>query len=400
MIRSRKKRILVLGAGLFQISGIQKAVNLGYEVITLDNKPENIGHALSHQSIHCSTVEIDRVYQYARVLNIDAICTFASDAAIPTVSYICDRLNLPGVSHDVAVTMTLKHLFRQFMHNHCLPHPDFVVAAEVYDVMDYVRQMDYPLILKPVDSSGSRGVFKLNEYEGPIFLKKMFNEAKRYSRLGQVCIEEFIDGVEVGGDGFLLQGRFKALFITQKYMNDFVVTGHRLPTNIEESDKLRVISALEQCCRAIGYSDGPLNFDVIAAPQSVYIIEMSPRTGGNGIPQLIEYASGADLEAATIKMAFNEKIDIPLHGNMKGCGSLVYGNSKSGYLRNIASRRVLKEKIEEIFFVHTDVHIGQPVDAFEHNGNSMGFVLFSCRSHDEYKEIQCRIRHALAIEVV
>jgi len=81
----KRKRLLVLGAGLFQLSGIRKAVKRGYEVITLDNNPSNIGHNYSHRSINCSTTDRDRVLRHAERLRVDGICTFSSDAAIPSL---------------------------------------------------------------------------------------------------------------------------------------------------------------------------------------------------------------------------------------------------------------------------------------------------------------------------
>jgi biotin carboxylase len=396
-----QKNILILGAGIFQLPGIRKACELGFHVITLDNLPNNPGHKLSHQNFNCSTTNLNGVLQIAEKLQIDAICTFSSDVAIPTVGYVCDELGLKGISYHVANTMTNKHLFRTFMQERDLASLGFVFGKDFKTVYKKIKELSLPIMFKPVDSSGSRGLTKLSTYESRA-TNLAFEKAKDFSRSGVVCIEEFMDGKEVGGDGFLIDGHLEFITITHKYMNNFVVTGHRLPGSIKAEYKQSVITALEQCCQNLGYRNGPLNFDVIVGKNQVGIIEISARNGGNGIPSIIKHAVGLDVELATLKYVLGEKLDFFLQKThiVHGCGSLVFGSPFPGVMKNISNFKALRRKVPQVVDLQLAKKCGDVVDTFNHNGNLIGYVLFECSDHKEYIKNSKKIMQTLNMKII
>ena len=272
--RNRSKKLMVLGAGPFQAPGIRKAVELGHYVISVDDRPESIGHRFSHEYLNCSTVEREKLADHAEALGIDGICTFSSDVAVPSVGYVCDRLALPGVSFAVAQGMSTKHRFREAQARAGLPHPAFLAARSLDDLQSLQRELHFPVVFKPVDSSGSRGVRVLH-HASSHGVAEAFAFAKSFSSSGTVCVEEFIGGPEFGGDAILLDGELVFAAITEKHLEAFVVTGHCFPSTLAREDQDRVRKTLADCCRAIGYSRGPLNFDVKVEPERVVVLEMS-----------------------------------------------------------------------------------------------------------------------------
>ena len=398
MVNPRKKRIMILGAGLFQLAGIKRALALGYHVTTVGYPSDNIGHRYSHQSVDCSIVDREGVLSAARELGIDGICTFSSDAAVPSVGHVCAQLGLPGVSPEAAEIMTHKHLFRESQHRNQLECPRFASGRAWESLEDEVRQFSYPVLFKPVDSSGSRGVIRLDRFDTQA-ARCCFGHAVSFSRSGRVCVEEWVAGVEVGGDAILFDGGIVFAVVTHKHMEGFIVRGHSLPTNITAEQRQWVVEALSAACKALDYTCGPLNFDVMIAEDRAVVLEMSPRNGGNGIPTVIQRATGCDIEEQTIRIAMGLPPTFPAPGRTRGFGSYIFGASSSGTLMSMAGPDEVKRQVPEVFEVFQTRAPGDQVEAITHNANLLGFALFDCPKPSDYDLLTARIAGALDIKV-
>lgn len=393
------RRLMILGAGPFQAPAIRKASRMGCHVITVDYCPDNIGHSYGQQYVNLSTVDQDGVLQAARELAIDGICTFSSDVAVPTVAHVSEALGLPGASSTIAEIMATKHRFRAFLKQAHLACPDFVSGDNLEAISAALPALNPPVIFKPVDTSGSRGVTRIDRF-GMEAVERAFFKAQDYSRSKTVCVEEFVTGTEVGGDAILINGRIAFISITHKHLHGFVVTGHNLPTNISTQDQARVVQQIESICGALGYRSGPLNFDAIVSGDAVIVLEMSARNGGNGIPAVIERSTGVDVEQAAICLALGVLPDLPAEPKMiRGAGSFVFGAMTGGRLERISSPGDLQWHVPEVFEVHYAKHPGDLVEPFEHNGNLIGFALFDCRDAADYERVTEKINDALDLAI-
>lgn len=391
---------MILGAGLSQLSAIRKAVDMGFYVITVDNLPENIGHRFSHQLVNCSTIDKEKVFKAARDFDIEGIVTLASDVATPTVGFVSEQLGLPGAFLRVAETLSNKDRFRIFQKEHELNSPNFVIGQRLEDIEDQISTLSPPLVFKPVDTSGSRGVRRLDQIDHKN-CSNAFEYARTYSRSNTVCVEEFIEGIEVGGDAFLINGELAFVVITRKHTKGYVVTGHSLPTNISLENQRRVCSEIVANCLAVGYTEGPLNFDVMVSPERAVILEMSPRLGGNGIPMIIQRGTGTDLIAACLNHSLGLSVELGSKcESLRPCGSWIFGSDHAGILEGIATNGELRTSIPEVFEYMANYHIGNEVPTFVHNGNSLGYILFDCPFQESYNEIVDRIKHSLQLKVV
>lgn len=391
------KRIMILGAGHFQLPAIKKAVESGYEVITVDYLPDNIGHRYSHRYVNCSTTDEPGVLRAAEELEVDGICTFSSDVAVATVGYVSERLSLPGLSYRQAIQLTRKSEFRQFLRQSQLPSPHFVCGESFDGLVDTFSDFRFPVLCKPVDTSGSRGVTRVDEPD-PILLRRAFNDAKAFSRSGAVCIEEFIKGIEVGGDAFLLDGRIIFIAITNKFLHGFVVSGHSLPSVLSDAERERVVKAVQDCCDAAGYTDGPLNFDVMLSDRETYLLEVSPRNGGNGIPTIIKYATGLDIERATLHFSASDRNAVTIPPNPgRSAGSFVFGSPAGGRITSLLDEQQMYQETPELlhlFYNHTE---GDVVEPFIHSGNMVGYCVFRLTNPGEYCQVKERIKKALSL---
>lgn len=394
----QQAKLMVLGASSAQLPIIHAAVALGCYVITVDNVPDNIGHQFSHQSISCSTVDKTAILAFARTLEIDGIVTFASDIATAAVAYVSEHLNLTGCAFNVAEIMSNKAKFRLFQQAQQLNHPAFFITEQLADVEQQFSTLKPPLIFKPVDTSGSRGITKVDAPNLDQYCQA-FSYAQQFSRTGVVSVETFIEGVDVSGDGFLLDGELCAI-VTQKYKHGFIPIGHSFPTQLSAIDQARVFAEVAKTCQALGYLNGPIDFDVKISETQVVIIEMSPRLGGNGIPELIRRSTSVDLIDLTVRYALGKLETIPTVMTVnRASGSWVFGHDVAGYLTHIANETDIKADVPELFEYVINYQIGDRVPNFEHSGNCLGYALFDCAPDMPYAQMLTRLKAAMQLQV-
>lgn len=384
------KRLMVLGAGPFQVPGIMAAVRLGHRVVSIDNRPDNPGHRLAYLSLHCDTRDKECVLRAARQASIDGIVAFRSESALAAQAHVADRLGLPGVTVASAAIMTDKARFRTFQREHGLPHPRCVSGAQVERLWRQATTLSCPVLVKPVDSYASQGITRLPKLEPEPF-RSACALALAHSHAGELCVEEAVAGVEIGGDAFFADGRLALLCLTRKYLDGLRVIGHRIPAGVSGPDQDRVAAALATACVALGYRDGPLNFDVMLADDRVTILDLSPRNGGNGLAPLIQRATGIDLEEAMVRLALGEILDTSPWGaamaSPRGCGVAILGSDRPGKLVAAPSLGDFQLRTPGVFRVDWARQPGQTVAAFTHNGDAVAHVLFDCVGEEDYAHV-------------
>jgi biotin carboxylase len=379
---------------------IRKAIDRGIVVISLDNRPHNPGHALAHEWVDCSTRDCDRVLEYARLLRIDGIATMASDVGLPTLGHVAERLQLPGCPSSVARCVTNKAAFRAFQHaTPGLSAPRFVSGEAFSELFPRVcARLTPPLLFKPVDSSGSRGITRVNALTERR-CRAAFEAARQFSASGTVCVESHVHGRDASGDGFVIGGRLAAT-VTHKYSTGFVPLGHGLPSRFDERDLERICVEVERTCAALGYRDGPIDFDVRVAADQVTVVELSARLGGNGIPALVERTKGIDLVALNVAHALGDEVRLEgARGTSASAGSFIFGSRYQGRLCSVAAEAEIRTAVPEVFEYRLHRQVGESVVPFEHSGNSIGHVLFDLDTPAAYESTVARITRALAMVI-
>lgn len=200
-----KKKILMLGGSDTQVSAIKKAREMGYYVIICDYLPNNPGQKFADESYSVSTTDEEAVLNLARTLKVDAVLTYASDPAALPAAYVSERLNLPGNPYHAVEILSRKDVFREFMCKNGFFTPESKAVTDYNSALDFIKKLKRAAIIKPVDSSGSKGVFKIMPGED---FEERFKNALSFSNAKIVIVEEFIKkkGYQIGGDGFLSNG--------------------------------------------------------------------------------------------------------------------------------------------------------------------------------------------------
>ena len=178
---------MLLGGNYFQMTLIKAAKELGCHVITVDYLPNNPGHKYADEYYNISTIDKEAILNLAKKLKIDGICTYASDISAPTVAYVAEKLGLPTNPYESVHILTNKHLMRKFLKEHKFNVPKSEGFNNFSDAFEYFRSLKKIAMIKPVDSSGSKGVSKISSEDE---FKSAYDEAMRYSLSKNIIVEE------------------------------------------------------------------------------------------------------------------------------------------------------------------------------------------------------------------
>lgn len=394
----REGRILILGAGIYQVPLIERAKNMGLETHVVSYAGEFPGIGIADAFHELSTTDVTAVVALAKHLRVDGVVTSGSDVCVPTVGAVCDAMGLVGITRETAELVSRKDKFRAFQAANGMHAPRFRVVDDAAQLQGAVEGLRPPVIFKPVDSSGSRGIVQL---EGSVFdhALEAFEHARSFSRCGVVCVEEVLPGMEVGGNAVLHDGRIAFLAITSKHMDRFIVRGHSYPCEIGPSQQETLRGELQRACALLDYRNGALNFDVMVDGSQATIIELGARLGGNGLTDLIGYAFGYDIESDILRVALGHTPEVPNCGQIRPCGSWVFGASREGCLRRMSTLDELKQSVPEVYVLSSTSAAGAPVHPFVHNANQLGYVLFAIPQGASWHSMAARLTTSLVLDV-
>lgn len=394
---SEAAKLMVLGAGVNQVPGIRRAVASGLRVMAVDWDLGNPGHRHAHASFEASTTDVEAVLALARRESPDGIVTFASDAATGTVAHVAKALGLPGSEPEAVAVLSNKGALRRLQHSLGHAAPRYTLGSSVADMREWWLAAAGPVIVKPVDSSGSRGVSRVECGDRPAF-ERAVASALSHSRTDQACVEDFVPGEEVGGDALLVDGAVHYLQCTHKLRRGFVVAGHALPATIRPEQQQAVARSVEALCLAAGHRDGVVNFDVIVDGDRATVIEMSPRTGGNGISALLEAVTGVSTIAAAIAFALERRPSLPRsQPTALRAGSVVLGSRVSGPAPSPRSEMQIRDALPELIECVCEIPRSGEVVAWDHGGNSLGYCVFRCPGDRTYEEMADKARRAVGL---
>lgn len=386
--------IVILGASALQRPLVRAARATGRTVVTVDNVPGNVAHRDAHHS-HCvSTRDVEGVVALARRERACAVLTACSDVALPAVAAANEALGLPGFDAALLARWIRKDRLRAFQREHGIPHPAFVAGPASDALHRDAGKLGGSVIVKPTDRSGSRGVSRIEAAGGPA-LAEAIGLAAELSFRGEVVVERYVEGPELGGDAWVRDGRIEALFVTRKDMQGAIVRGHLRPAGLDARDEGALRETLAQHVGHAGYADGPLNFDVRMPPGGdPIVLELAPRLGGNWIPQLIAWTSGVDLFEATIRQALGEPVRL-VSRPLRPAASFVLGSSRAGRLEAPIPVDRLRDTLPGLAELEIDLAPGDRFDAMRDSGQQVGRALFDLE-HTRYAEAVDALEQALS----
>lgn len=380
-----KKKILMLGGSNFQVPAIKYAVEQGHYVITCDFLPDNPGHTFSHEYHNVSTTDNEQVLELARKLNIDGIVAYASDPAAPTAAYVGNQLGLPSNPYISVLTLARKDLFRSFLEKNGFNVPEAESFYEYNAAEKFFDKLKKPVMVKPVDSSGSKGVSKIVSKNQ---LMDAFNYALSFSREKKVIIEEYIErkNYQIAGDGFVVDGnlvfRCFANEHFDKLCNPLVPIGESFPSIESEILLQKAHEDIQKILSLLNYKFGALNFDFLFDKNGeLYLLEIGPRNGGNLIPEVIKYVTDIDLIKYTIEAALGYDCrDLGLKKATGFYSSYILHSLEEGIVKEVyVSNEIKNNIIEQNIFVNK----GDRVYKFNGSNHTLGSMILRFDSKEE-----------------
>lgn len=381
-----KKKLLLLGGLRYLIPLIKEAKKLGYYTITCDYLPENIAHVYSDEYHNISITDSDAVLNLARKLKIDGIMSFAVDPGVVTAAYVADKLGLPGCPFKSVEILQNKGLFRTFLQEHNFTVPKAKTFTAFSEANKEINQFKLPVIVKPVDAAGSKGVSKVQEIEE---LKAAVENAIEYSLTATIIIEEFIEAIGNPSDSdcFSINGKLEIVTFSNQYFNmnsnnPYTPSAYSWPSNISKTHKTELKNELQRLVTLLGLRTSIYNVEVREGKDGkAYIMEMSPRGGGNRLAEMVKYATDLNLIGYAIRGAMGENFHIPKKLTYQGNWvELILYSNKEGDFQKLEIDPVIKG-----FLVEEDIWIekGDKVYPFSSANYAIGTLVFNFQNKSQ-----------------
>lgn len=330
----KKNRIMILGAGEFQVPIIKKCIDLGIESYVVDYNLEAEGFKYATKKIVESTNDKERVLEAFIKYKCDSIVT-TSDYPVRTVAYVCEKQKVVGPCLEAAIISTDKYLLREKLKENDLPYPIYYRLEKKEDIINLVNKLNFPVIIKPVDSSASRGVTKINNLEE---LDYYYDKSLSYSNSGNIIIEEYIEGKEFSVECLIQNKEVNIIAITEKIVDGypfFVESRHKIPADIDLTEKNIIEETVKKAIRAISLDNSAAHVELKLKDSKAYIIEIGPRLGGDYITSdLVPLATNIDMLKNIIFISQGRKIDINNRINNYSAIQFINKNNYKNYKEN------------------------------------------------------------------
>lgn len=304
------KRLVIIGANDFQNQLILKAKEMGYETHVFAWKCGDVGEKTADFFYPISIVEKEQILEECRKIKPEGITSIASDLASITVNYVAENLGLVGNGINSSLKSTNKYLMRKAFQEHGIPSPNFLRVSNVGEIKE--NDLKYPVIVKPTDRSGSRGIFKVTNKEE---MARAVGRALENSFEKKVLLEEFAEGIEYSVEYVSYRGIHQFLAITRKFTTgapNFIETGHVQPVDIEKETVERVKNLIERALDSLEIKNGASHSEIkIATDGSIKVIEIGGRMGGDCIgSDLVKLSTGYDFVRMVIEVACGKNIQL------------------------------------------------------------------------------------------
>ena len=305
-------RVLVVGGSPLQVPLIEAALRDGHWVAVADRNPEAIGNRLADHFVKVSTVDEEALAAAAVDLEVDAVVTMATDQPLRAVARANACRGLRGLTEDAALRVTRKDLSRKALEDAGVPGPRSYPVGNEAELRNAWEELKHTVILKPVDSSGSRGVSLLRSEED---IQAALDHALRYSAISRAVAEEYLVGQELSVETLSVAGEMEIIQITEKLTSGpphFVEAGHLQPARLTRDQRREVEDITRAAGIALGIDTGPTHTEVIITDRGPKIIEVGARLGGDYITSdLVPLSTGIDMVSLILQLSLGQPVEIP-----------------------------------------------------------------------------------------
>lgn len=396
------KKILILGAGIYQVPLIKTAKRMGLYTIVASIRGNYPGFELADKVYYENTTDYAKILSIARREKIDGIITTGTDVAVITIGRVCDTLGLTGLGFKAAEIATDKLLMKSCYEKYGVRTAKFRKIS--FDDVNYAEELsdlEFPVMFKSVDSSGSRGIVKVNSADE---FDAARNSVLDNTRSNYFIVEEFVEGEEYGAQAFVKDGEIQFILPHGDYVfkgDTGVPIGHYAPyvldKDVEEDTRLQLRLAIE----AMGLDNCAINADFIMKDGKTYVLELGGRSGATCLAELVSIYYGYDYYEKILLTALGEDVDF---SDSKNCStytfegvpnaSMLLMSDKDGIIKSQLNKNADNEDIVEVQF---DFLPGDEVHKFRVGPHRIGHVI---TKGDSLERATATLEEALANIVI
>ena len=398
-----QKRLMLLGGIRYLVPVIEAAHKEGYYVITADYIPGNVAHKYSDEYANVSIIDKEAVLKVAREKQIDGIMSFGVDPGVVSASYVQTQMGLPsfGPFESVCILQN-KDKFRAFLTEHGFNVPKAKGYSKTEDAMADASIWEYPVIVKPTDAAGSKGVTRVDE---PSQLKAAVEYAFDKSLSGHIIIEDFIEkqGCSSDTDSFSVDGKLKFVsFCAQRFdlnaTNPYTPAAYSWPSTFTKEQEAYLTNEIQRLITLLGMKTNVYNIETrVGTNGKPYIMELTPRGGGNRLCEMLRYATGVDMITAMTRYIVGDSVpeieQKPYNGHW---AEIILHADESGIFDRLEiSKDLLVEIVEEDLWVKQ----GDTVESFEGANNAIGTLVLRFQSAEVLEKAITNQREWLKVVV-
>ena len=367
------KKIMILGAGIYQVPLIKTAKRLGIYTIVVSIPGNYPGFAIADKVYYENTVDHETIMRLAKEEQIDGIVTAGTDVAVITIGKVCDEMGLKGLSAEAAEAATNKLIMKTCYEANGVNTARFrKIAVSDEDYAGKLAGLEFPLIFKSVDSSGSRGITRVDT---PEEFEAARQNAINNTRSDYYIVEEFIEGDEFGAQAFVQDGVVEFILPHGDYVfhgDTGVPIGHYAPFDVSPEMIDAIRAELEKAVRAMGLNNCAVNADFIMKDGKAYVLEVGGRSGATCLAELTSIYYGFDYYEKIIRVSLGEHVDFTPAEVMTPNASMLLSSDKDGV---IVSQKDCNDPDPDIVDIHFDRDIGDTVRAFRVGPDRIGHVI-------------------------
>lgn len=400
----KQKKLMLLGGIRYLLPAIEAAHKHGCHVVTVDYLPDNIAHKYSDEYHNVSIIDKEAVLKLAQELQIDGILSYAVDPGVVTAAYVAEQMGLPFTcSYESACILQDKARFRQFLADNGfnVPHAKGYDNAE--EALKDVGYFNWPVIVKPVDSAGSKGVTRV---DAPQYLEQAIAHALAESHNGHFIVEDFLEkeGLSSGSESFFVDGELKYNAFYDQYFDDEATNPFTPSAECWPADKSSFIldgvrKDLQRLGTLLQVKTGLFNVEWrVCKDGKVYLMEVSPRAGGNRLAEILNYASDVNIiEAEVLKAIGSEVAEIhePLLDN---CYAIyVLHSQNAGIFKGVKLDTAFE--LSNVIEKEIRVEEGSHVEAFSGANQAIGTLFLKFKNLSEMHDVLSRMSSLVRVEV-
>lgn len=397
----KQKRLMLLGGIRYLLPVIKAAHEQGYYVITADYLPDNIAHKYSDEYVNVSIIDKEAVLKVAREKEIDGIMSFGVDPGVIAASYVQNQMGLPSFGpFESVVILQNKDKFRAFLKDNGFNVPWAYGFDSVEDALLNRTKFTFPLIVKPTDSAGSKGCTRVDDEST---LKSALEYAMKYSIGGKIIVEEFIEkrGCSSDTDSYAEDGVLKFVsFSAQRFddnaINPYTPAAYSWPSTFTEDEEAYLTSEIQRLITLLGMKTAVFNIETrVGKNGRPYIMELTPRGGGNRLCEMLRYATGVDLiTAITRAMVGDEPGEIKQKPYDGYWAEVILHAERSGVFQELKIDPSLKSHvIDEDLWVNP----GNSVRGFEGANDALGTLVLKFDNDDTIFNVVSKIHQLVKV---